>query len=127
MASTRLTRFELQIMETLWTRGPSPIRDMQEGFPEKKRPAYTTVQTIVSRLEEKKVVRRVRKIGSAFIYEAAISREAAHRRLIDDFLTLFGGHTQPVMAHFIESGKLTIDDIREAERTIKQLAKDKRN
>jgi predicted transcriptional regulator len=110
-------------METLWNRGPSPIRDIQEGFPEKKRPAYTTVQTMVYRLEVKKIVRRVRKIGSAHIFEAAVSRTLAHHRLIDEFLALFGGRTQPVMAHFIESGKLTLEDVREAEKMIKKLAK----
>ena len=123
MPKPRLTAFELQIMETLWTNGPSPIRDIQEGFPQKKRPAYTTVQTIVYRLEEKKIVRRVRKIGSAHIFEAAVSRNDAHRRLVEDFLALFGGRAQPVMAHFIESGKITLEDVQEAEKTIRKLSK----
>jgi len=119
----KLTKFEMQIMETLWSRGPSPIRDIQEAFPAKNRPAYTTVQTMVYRLEEKKAVRRVRKIGGAHIFEAVVSRSAAHGRLIDDLLTIFGGRTQPVMAHFIESGKLKLKNIEEAKKTVEKLAK----
>jgi len=119
----KLTNFEMQIMETLWSRGACPIRDLQEAFPAKDRPAYTTVQTMVYRLEAKKVVRRVRKIGSAHIFEAVVSRDAAQGRLIDDLLAVFGGRTQPVMAHFIESGKLTIEDVEEARKTIRKLAK----
>jgi predicted transcriptional regulator len=122
----KFTKFELQIMETLWTRGASPIRDIQESFPEESKPAYTTVQTIIYRLEEKKVVRRIRKIGNAHIFEATVSRDVAHRTLIDEFLALFGGRTQPVLARFIESGKFTMDDVREAEKTIQQLAKGKK-
>ena len=126
MRLPKLSKFELQIMETLWTSGPSPIRDIQEGFPAKRKPAYTTVQTIVYRLEVKKVVRRVRKIGNAHIFEAAITRADAHRKLIDELLDLFGGRTAPVMAAFIESGKLTLDDVHEAEKTIRKLSqKDK--
>jgi|SRR5215467_9883550 len=113
----------MQIMETLWSRGPSPIRDLQEGFPAKDRPAYTTIQTMVYRLEAKGVVRRVRKIGGAHIFEAVVSRSDAHRRLIDDLLAVFGGRTQPVMAHFIEAGKLTLDDVEEARQTIEKLSK----
>jgi BlaI family penicillinase repressor len=118
-----LTRLELKIMEALWTRGPSAVREIQEAFPEKGRPAYTTVQTIVYRLEAKQVVRRVKKIGNAHIFEAVISRNAAHRRLIDELLGLFGGRTQPIMAHLIESGKLTLEDVREAEQTLRKLAR----
>src|SRR5581483_3674830 len=103
----------------LWTRGASSVREIQETFPEKKRPAYTTVQTMVYRLEAKKAVRRVRKISNAHIFEAAIARDATQRRLIDELLGLFGGRTQPVMAHLIESGKLTLDDIKEAEKTLR--------
>jgi predicted transcriptional regulator len=126
MRPPKLSKFELQIMETLWTRGPSPIRDIQEGFTGKRKPAYTTVQTIVYRLEAKKAVRRVRKIGNAHIFEAAISRADAHRKLIDELLDLFGGRTAPVMAHFIESGKLTLDDVQAAEQTIRKISqKDK--
>ena len=121
MAGPKLAKLELQIMETLWTRGPVSIREIQEAFPERGRPAYTTIQTTVYRLEAKKAVRRVRKVGNFHIFEAAVSRNAAQRKLIDDLLALFGGHTQPVMAHLIESGRLTLDDVREAEKTLRQL------
>jgi len=110
-------------MQALWDRGTQSIREIQESFPERGRPSYTTVQTIVYRLEVKKAVRRVRKIGNAHIFEATVSRNAAQRRLIDDLLGLFGGRTQPVMAHLIESGKLTMDDVKEAERTLEELAR----
>src|SRR5881397_4027103 len=123
MALARLTRLELQIMEALWTRGASTIRQIQEAFPEKRRPAYTTIQTTVYRLEAKKALRRVKKISNAHIFEAVISRNAAQRRLIDDLLGLFGGRTQPVMMHLIESGKLTLDDVQEAEKTLRNLVK----
>src|SRR5579864_650084 len=106
----------MRIMEALWSRGSSSIREIQEAFPERGRPAYTTIQTTVYRLETKKAVRRVKKISNAHIFEAVVSREAAQRRLIDDLLGLFGGRTQPVMAHLIDSGRLTLDDVREAER-----------
>ena len=122
MALPKLTKLELQIMEALWLGGPSSVREIQEAFPEKDRPAYTTVQTMVYRLEGKKAIRRVKKIGNAHIFEAAISRTSAQRKLIDEFLSLFGGRSQPVMAHLIESGKLTMDDIREAEKTLRDLA-----
>src|SRR5229473_2447186 len=123
MAEPKLTKLELQIMEALWTRGTSSIREIQEAFPERNRPAYTTIQTTVYRLEEKKALRRVKKISNAHIFEAVISRNAAQRRLIDELLGLFGGRTQPVMAHLIESGKLTLDDVKEAEETLRKLAK----
>jgi BlaI family transcriptional regulator, penicillinase repressor len=119
----RLTRLELQIMEALWSRGSASIREIQEAFPESARPAYTTVQTTVYRLERKKVLRRVKKISNAHIFEATVSRNAAQRRLIDELLGFFGGRTQPVMAHLIESGKLTLDDVREAEKAVKKFAK----
>ncbi|HYK37032.1 BlaI/MecI/CopY family transcriptional regulator [Alloacidobacterium sp.] len=121
MATPRLSKLELQIMETLWTRGESSIREIQESFPESRRPAYTTVQTIVYRLEGKGVVKRVRKVGNFHIFASAVSREVAQRRLIDDLLTLFGGRSQPVMAHLIESGKLTMDDVKEAEKALRAL------
>lgn len=121
MPNSKLTKLELQIMEALWTRGSASIREIQETFPEKKRPAYTTIQTTVYRLESKKAVRRVRKVGNFHIFEAVISRDAAQRRLIDDLLALFGGRTQPVMAHLIESGKLTLEDVKEAEKTLRHL------
>jgi predicted transcriptional regulator len=112
---------ELQIMEAFWTRGASSVREIQEAFPEKDRPAYTTVQTMVYRLEGKKAIRRVKKIGNAHIFDAAITRASAQRRLIDEFLSLFGGRSQPVMAHLIESGKLTLDDVKEAEQLLRKL------
>ncbi len=123
MTLPKLTKLELQIMEALWSHGASSIREIQEAFPQRGRPAYTTVQTTVYRMERKKVLRRVKKISNAHIFEAIVSRHAAQRRLIDDLLSLFGGRTQPVMAHLIESGKLTLDDIREAEKTLRQFAR----
>src|SRR2546422_8706063 len=107
MPDPRFSKLELRIREALWTRGKASIREIQETFPEKDRPAYTTIQTTVYRLEGKKAVRRVKKVGNFHIFEAAVSRDAAQRKLIDDLLVLFGGRTQPVMAHLIESGKLT--------------------
>jgi BlaI family transcriptional regulator, penicillinase repressor len=126
MALPKLSRLELQIMDALWTHGASSVREIQERFPEKDRPAYTTVQTMVYRLEVKKAIRRVKKIGNAHIFEAAISRNAAQRRLIDDLLSFFGGRSQPVMAHLIESGNLTLDDVKEAEQTLRKLGKKNR-
>jgi BlaI family transcriptional regulator, penicillinase repressor len=123
MPSPKLSKLELQIMETLWTRGSASIREIQEQFPEKDRPAYTTIQTTVYRLESKKAVRRVKKVGNFHIFEAAVSRDAAQRKLIDELLALFGGRTQPVMAHLIETGRLTLDDVREAEKTLRKLEK----
>jgi predicted transcriptional regulator len=124
MAHAKLSKLELQIMETLWSRGACSIREIQEAFSESKRPAYTTVQTTVYRLlERKKAVRIVRRISNANIFDAAISRDDAGRRLIDDVLALFGGRTKPVMAHLVESGKLTLEDVREAEQAIRKLAK----
>jgi len=127
MAGPKLTKLELQIMDVLWTRGTASIREIQETFPEKDRPAYTTIQTTVYRLERKKaVVRRVKKVGNFHIFEASISRDIAQRKLIDDLLALFGGRTQPVMAHLIESGRLTLADVKEAEKTLRKLeGKDK--
>jgi BlaI family penicillinase repressor len=123
MTLPKLTKLELRIMDALWSHGASSIREIQEAFPQRGRPAYTTVQTTVYRMERKKVLRRVKKISNAHIFEAIVSRHAAQRRLIDDLLSLFGGRTQPVMAHLIESGKLTLDDIREAEKTLRQFAR----
>src|ERR1700691_232461 len=124
MPHTKLSRLELQIMETLWKRGPCSIREIQEAFPESKRPAYTTVQTTVYRmLEGKKAVRIVRRISNANIFDAAISRDDAGRRLMDDALALFGGRTKPVIAHLVESGRLTLEDVKESEQAIKRLAK----
>ena len=125
MGLPRLSRLELQIMETLWSHGATSVREIQEAFPEKARPAYTTVQTMVYRLEAKGAVRRSKKIGNAHVFEAVVSRNAAQRRLIDDLLGLFGGRSQPVVAHLIESGSLTLEDVREAERTLKRLQAEK--
>jgi len=121
MAEPKLTKLELQIMEALWTQGKASIREIQETFPDRGRPAYTTIQTTVYRLEGKKAVRRIKKIGNFHIFEAAVSRIAAQRKLIDDLLALFGGSTQPVMAHLIDSGKLTLDDVKEAEKILRKL------
>lgn len=127
MPEPKLSRLEFQIMESLWTHGELSIREIQEGFPAKRRPAYTTVQTTVYRLEAKGHVKRVRKLGNFHIFAAAITRDVAQRRLIDDLLALFGGRSQPVMAHLIESGKLTMDDVKEAEKALRKLdSKDKR-
>src|SRR6516162_749834 len=123
MAGPRLSRLELQIMEALSNRGRASIRDIHVTFPEKNRPAYTTVQTIVYRLEAKQAVRRVKKVGNFHIFEAAVSRDAAQRKLIDELLALFGGRTQPVMAHLIETGRLSLDDVKEAEKTLRKLGR----
>ena len=121
MPLPKLSKLELQIMNALWSRGPCSVREIQETFPAKKRPAYTTVQTTVYRLEAKKALRRVKKIATALIFEAAVSRKAAERKLIDDLLGLFGGRSRPIMAHLIESGTLTLDDVREAEKALLKL------
>ena len=123
MPHPKLSKLELQIMETLWNRGACSVREIQDAFPELKRPAYTTVQTTVYRLlEGKGAVRIVRRIGNANVFDAAISRDDAGRRLVDDLLALFGGRTKPVMAHLVESGKLTLEDVKEAEQAILRLA-----
>ena len=122
MRQPKLSKLELQIMEVLWTSGPSAIREIQESFGPKNRPAYTTVQTMVYRLEAKKALRRSRKIGNAHIFEALISREAARARLVDEFLSLFGGRMQPVMAQLIEAGNLTPKDVADAERLLRELS-----
>jgi BlaI family transcriptional regulator, penicillinase repressor len=119
----KLTKLELQIMEVLWSRGPSSVREIQEAWPESNPLAYTTIQTMVYRLEAKQAIRRVKKIGNAHIFESAITRTVAQRRLIDDLLSFFGGRTQPVMAHLIESGRLTLEDVQEAEKALKKLAR----
>jgi BlaI family penicillinase repressor len=123
MGQPKLSKLELQIMEVLWIRGKASIREIQESFPGKDRPAYTTIQTMIYRLEAKKAVRRVKKVANFHIFEAAVSRDSAQRRLIDDLLALFGGRTQPVMAHLIESGKLTLEDVKEAEKTLRKLGR----
>jgi BlaI family penicillinase repressor len=124
MPLPKLSKLELQIMEALWSRGQCSVREIQESFPAKKRPAYTTVQTMVYRLETKKALRRVKKIATALIFEAAVTREAAERRLIDDLLGLFGGRSRPIMAHLIESGTLTLEDVRDAEKALLKLGRE---
>lgn len=111
----KLTKFELEVMSALWELGAASVREIQEKLPEKKRPAYTTVQTIVYRLEEKGAVRRTKKIGNAHIFEATVTRKSAHRRLINELLALFGGSARPLMAHLVETGKLSLEDVRELE------------
>jgi predicted transcriptional regulator len=122
MAGFRLSNRETQIMEMLWTRGEASIREIQEAFPVKKRPGYTTVQTLVYRMEAKGAVRRARKVGNFHIFAPAVSRDAAQRRLVDELLAMFGGRSQPVMVHMIESGKLTMEDVKEAEKMLRKLA-----
>jgi BlaI family penicillinase repressor len=121
VAEPKLSKLEFQIMEALWAQGEASIREIQETFPARRRPAYTTIQTTVYRMEAKNIVRRVKKVGNFHIFAAAVSRSAAQRRLIDDLLALFGGRTQPVMAHLIESGKLTLEDVKEAEKALRQM------
>jgi predicted transcriptional regulator len=121
MATAKLSKLELQIMEALWTHGPSAVRDVQERFPEDGRPAYNTVQTMLYRLEAKKAVRRTHKVGKAHVFEAVISRDVAQSRLIDDFLALFGGTVSPVMAHLVQAGRLSREEIRKAERLLQEL------
>jgi BlaI family penicillinase repressor len=122
MAGPKLAKLEFQIMEVLWAKGESSIREIHEAFPEKRRSAYTTIQTTVYRLEVKGVVRRVKKVGNFHIFAAVVSREAAQRRLVDDLISLFGGRGQPVMAHLVESGKLSLEDVKEAEKTLRRLS-----
>src|SRR5580692_13139791 len=121
MAQARLTKLELQIMEIFWNRGACSIREVQEAFPERGRPAYTTIQTTVYRLERKKALRLTKRIGKANVFEAAISRDDAQRGLIDDLLALFGGRARFVMAHLIESGQLTRQDVEEARKDLRKL------
>jgi BlaI family penicillinase repressor len=119
VARPKLTKLELQILEALWARGNASIREIQEGFPE-PRPAYTTIQTTVYRLEGKRAVRRVRKISNAHIFEPIVARDVARHRLLDEILSFFGGRAQPMMAQLAEAGKLTLDDVRQLEKTIKK-------
>ena len=120
-ATTKLTRFELEVMQVLWNLGTASIKELRSGLPKQTRPAYTTIQTIVNRLEKKGAVRRVGKVGQAHIFEPLLKRRAAHRRLVDELLRLFGGSTRPLMAHLAESGRLSLDDLREAEDLLTQL------
>jgi predicted transcriptional regulator len=126
MARAKFTPLELQILEAFWSQGRLSIRELVEAFPQNEQPAYTTVQTVVYRLEEKEAIRRVRKIGNAHIFEAVVTREAAKGGLLDEFLKLFGGNPRFVMAHLAESGKLTMDDIREAEKLIQEPTEERK-
>ena len=123
MPHPKLTKLELQVLEALWQKGACSVREIQETFPEPGRPAYTTVQTTVYRLERKKALRCVKRISNANIFEAAISRKDAQRRLIDELLALFGGGAKLVMAHLVESGELTLDDVKEAEKVLRKPKK----
>jgi BlaI family penicillinase repressor len=118
----KLSKLEYQVMEVLWSKGDSSIREIQESFAVKRKPAYTTIQTTIYRMEAKNIVRRVKKVGNFHIFGATVSRDAAQRRLIDDLLAFFGGRSQPVMAHLIESGKLSLEDVREAEKVLRRLS-----
>ena len=122
MAFPKLSRLELQIMDALWTHGPCSVREVQESFPEETRPAYTTVLTIISRLEAKKAAHRVKKISNAYIFEAIVSRRAAQSHMLDDFVRLFGGRMEPLMAHLIDAGRLTLEDVQEAEKRLRELS-----
>ncbi len=125
MPQPKLSKLEFKIMETLWAKSECSIRDIQESFPLKNRPAYTTIQTTVYRMEAKGIVHRLKKVGNFHIFSPAISRDAAQRRLMDDLLALFGGRGQPVMTHLIESGKLSLDDVKDAERLLRNLNKER--
>jgi predicted transcriptional regulator len=124
MTQPKLSKLELQILEALWAQGKASIREIQEAFPE-PRPAYTTIQTTVYRLEGKKTLRRVRKIGNADIFEPIVARDVTRNRLLDEILSFFGGRPQPMMAQLAEAGKLTLEDVRDLEKTIKRLEAEK--
>jgi BlaI family transcriptional regulator, penicillinase repressor len=125
MTLPKLTKLELRILEALWAQGKASIREIQEAFPE-PRPAYTTIQTTVYRLEGKKAVRRVRKIGNAHIFEPTVPREAARLRFLDEILSFFGGRALPMMAQLAEAGKLTMSDVRELQKTVQELEAERR-
>ena len=126
MLKPKLTKLELQVLEALWQKGASSVREIQETFPEAGRPAYTTVQTVVYRLERKKALRCVKRIGNANVFEAAISRKDAQSRFVDELLAVFGGRANLVMAHLVESGELTLEDVKEAEKALRRSSgKDK--
>ena len=119
MAVPKLSKLEFQIMETLWVRGEASIREVLDSLPAKGRPAYNTIQTMIYRMEPKGVVRRVKRVGNFHVFEAVITRDAAQRRVIDDLLSYFGGQSQLLMAHLIESGKISLSDVRQAEQIVK--------
>jgi predicted transcriptional regulator len=121
MPGPKLSKLELQIMETLWSRGGSSIREIQQAFPAKARPTYATIQTTTYRMEAKKIVRRTGKVGNFHIFAPLISRDSAHLRLIDELLAMFGGRSQLVVMHLVKSGKLKLEDVKEAERELKKL------
>jgi predicted transcriptional regulator len=123
MALPKLSRLELRIMQALWSSGACSVREIQESFPERRKPAYSTIQTTVYRLEAKQAVRRLKKIGNAHIFEAVISREASQMRLVDELLSIFGGRIQPVMSHLIDSGRLSVEDLREAEKALRKVGR----
>jgi predicted transcriptional regulator len=125
MGRPKLTKLELQILEALWKKGACSVREIQEAFPELGRPAYTTVQTVVYRLERKKALRCVKRIGNANIFEAVVTRKDAERRLVDELLGLFGGTAKLVMSHLVESGELTLEDVKEAEKALRKQAKER--
>lgn len=124
MLTPRISAFELQLLEKLWSLGPCSVREIHESLPERDRPAYTTVQTMIYRLEEKGAARRIKKIGNAHIFEAVLTRKAVHRRLIGDLLNLFGGSAAPVVSHLVETGKLTLRDVRELEKRLSAMEKE---
>jgi len=123
MPKPRLTKLELQILEVFWQKGACSVREVQEAFPESARPAYTTVQTVVYRLERKQALRCVKRIGKANVFEAVILRKDAQRRLVDELLALFDGRAKLVMAHLVESGELTLKDVMEAENTLRKSSR----
>src|SRR5579862_3986945 len=126
MLKPRLTKLEMQILDALWQKGACSVREIQETFPEPGRPAYTTVQTVVYRLERKKALRCVKRISNANIFEAVVSRKDAERRLVDELLSLFRGRAKLVMAHLLESGELTLEDVKEAEKVLRKQPKRER-
>ena len=123
MALPKLTKLELRIMQTLWSKGPCSIRELLEAFPKEERLAYTTVQTVVNRLEEKRAIRRIEKIGNAHIFQAVVSRESAAHRMIDELVAWFGGQPLPIVTHLIESGRLTPNEVKEARKALRNLSK----
>jgi BlaI family penicillinase repressor len=123
VSEPRLSKLEYRIMEALWSKGDSSIREILESFPARRRPAYTTVQTTVYRMETKGAVQRVKRVGNFHIFSASISRDSAQRRLVDDLLALFGGRSQPLMSHLIDSGKLSLEDVKLAEKELRKLRK----
>ncbi len=123
MGAPKLSRVEFQIMDALWSKGEASVREILDALPGKRRPAYTTIQTTIYRMEAKGIVKRARKVGNFHLFAAAISRDAAQRRVIDELLALFGGRPQPVMAHLVETGKLTLEDVQDAEKLVRELSR----